>query len=390
MPARILIVDDERPGVEVLEEMLAAEGYHLFTAASGDEALAFVAQQPPDLILLDVLMPEMNGFEVTSRLKGNADTKSIPVVLITAFDDRQGRLHGLRAGAEDFLTKPVDRAELCARVRNLLRLKLAIEEAESARELAEDANRAKSLFLQTIGHELRTPLSAITGYTEILELGIHGPVNSDQSTDLNRIMRATGYIQSLISDLLTMARLEHSQPLELQSVAVNAVFSEVEGLCVLQARASGVNLTLSPGTRDLFVTADAERFRQVLLNLVTNAIKFTPRDGSVRVTCGEENGLVRFRLTDTGIGISARDVDRVFEPFVQINSDRTTPSQRGVGLGLSISRQLARAMHGDLSVESAEGVGSTFTLTLPIARHGVAPYVHEGEDTASALARSNK
>jgi signal transduction histidine kinase len=347
--------------------MLTSEGYLLLTAASGEEALAIVAQQPPDLILLDVMMPGMDGYQVTSEVKGNAATKDIPVIMVTALDDRNARMLGLNAGAEDFLTKPVDRAELYVRVRNLLRLKAAIEEARDARMMAEHANSAKTQFLRSMSHELRTPLNAITGFTEILELGIRGAVNPEQIADLGRIKRAANYLLRLINDVLTVARLEGARPLHLISIAVNPVLSEVEGLCLNQAKAKGLKLTATPSDCEVLVTADAERFQQILLNLITNAIKFTNKGGSVSVTCDCEGSMVRLRVKDTGVGVCPVDIDRVFDPFVQIDRHLTTATQQGVGLGLSISRELARAMHGDLTIQSTEGVGSTFTLTLPMA-----------------------
>ncbi len=365
--ARILIVDDERQNRAVLEEMLAQEGYALPGADSGEAALAMIAQEPPDLILLDVLMPGVDGFEVTERLKGSPATSNIPIILVTALDDRSGRLRGLSAGAEDFLSKPVDRAELCARVRNLLRLKSAIEDARGARLLAEAANSAKTLFLRAMSHELRTPLQAITGYAELLEMGVRGKVNTRQSTDLGRIVRAAGYLHRLINDLLTVARLEGARPLHPVTIAVTPMLEEVDGLCALQARAKSLRLTVTPPAAHLAVTADAERFQQILINLIANAIKFTGKGGTVDVSCEEADGAVLFRVADTGIGIPHDDMERVFEPFVQLDRHLTAPAEQGVGLGLAISRDLARAMQGDLTVQSIEGTGSTFTLALPIA-----------------------
>jgi signal transduction histidine kinase len=365
--SRILIVDDEPHNRDVLEAMLSAEGHLLSTAASGDEALAVVAQQPPDLILLDVMMPGMDGYQVTSAIKSDVATRNIPVIMVTALDDRNARMLGLRAGAEDFLAKPVDRAELCARVRNLLRLKAAIEEAREARMMAEHANSAKTLFLRSMSHELRTPLNAITGFTEILELGIHGVVNPEQTKDLGRIKRAANYLLRLINDVLTVARLEGARPLHPISIAVNPVLAEVEGLCANQAKANGVTLTVTPSEPEMVVTADAERFQQILLNLITNAIKFTPKGGRIAVTCDGGESMVHVRVQDTGVGVRVADIDRVFEAFVQIDRHLTKATQQGVGLGLSISRELARAMHGDLTLQSTEGAGCTFTLTLPIA-----------------------
>jgi signal transduction histidine kinase len=411
-PARVLIVDDERRNLDLLKIMLQSDGYFLRTASSGEEALAIVASEPPDLILLDVMMPGMDGYEAAGKIKANPATKNIPVIMLTALDDRNARMLGLSAGAEDFLTKPVDRAELSVRVRNLLRLKAygdklrttlaalesanaqladALEEASDARLMAEHANNAKTQFLRAMSHELRTPLNAISGYTEILEMGIRGTVNPEQTKDLGRIKRAASYLLRLINDVLTIARLEGARPLHLVALPVNAVLTEVDGLCALQAKAKGLSLSVVPSEHDFVVAADAERFQQILLNLITNAIKFTTKGGAVEVTCAREGEMLRVRVKDTGVGVRAIDVDRVFEPFVQIDRHLTTATQQGVGLGLSISRELARAMHGDLTLQSIEGIGSTFTLTTPIASESSLAFAttaaaQSNSDLRSALA----
>ncbi|HLE56856.1 MAG TPA: GAF domain-containing sensor histidine kinase [Rhodothermia bacterium] len=262
-------------------------------------------------------------------------------------------------------------ARYCAQALDRVRLRIdaaaALAEASDARMMAEHANNAKTAFLRAMSHELRTPLNAISGYTEILEMGIRGAVNPEQIKDLGRIKRAASYLLRLINDVLTVARLEGARPLNIISISVNPVLAEVEGLCALQARAKNLTLTLTPCEREILVAADAERFQQILLNLITNAIKFTSTGGSISVTCDGDASTARVRVKDTGVGVRLIDIDRVFEPFVQIDRHLTMATQQGVGLGLSISRELARAMHGDLTLFSTEGVGSTFTLTLPIA-----------------------
>lgn len=574
-PACVLIVDDERHNRELLEIMLKPEGFLLLTAASGEEALAMIARQPPDLILLDVMMPGMSGFDVAAKVKSDPATKNIPVIMLTALDDRNARMLGLNAGAEDFLTKPVDRPELSVRVRNLLRIKAygdklrdaldtlesvnaqldrrtkeiasaqaiadgatarlarlqkitaalgntttqdevahsvlreailalecnagavvvgkgpgelltllhesgaldslmrsfkhrepprsvgpyaetietckpvylesfeeavsrypafeyvtqsrshgawiflplgiagravgalafgfdgprkfsnperhfadtvsrycaqaldrvrlriaaasAIAEASEARLMAEHANNAKTVFLRAMSHELRTPLNAISGYTEILELGIRGIVNPEQLKDLGRIKRAASYLLRLINDVLTIARFEGARPLDVISIPVNSMLAEVDSLCALQAKAKGLTLSVAQCVEEVRVAADAERFQQILLNLITNATKFTATGGRIDVTCDVHVDAVRIRVRDTGVGVRPIDIERVFEPFVQIDRHLTASSQQGVGLGLSISRELARAMQGDLTLESTEGIGSVFTLMLPLA-----------------------
>ena len=584
--ACVLIVDDQVHNTELLKVMLKPEGYELLTAASGEQALDIVARNSPDLILLDVMMPGMSGYEVAAKLRDRFGSKHIPIIMVTALDEQAGRLLGLNAGADDFLTKPIDRAELTVRVKNLLRVKAygdelrgtltalatlneeldrrtteielaqsfadgatarlarlqritaslgntvtqdevassvvreavvaleceagavvigdesgslsllhslgsldelmrsfsqtkaaepccpyldvvdkcvplylesfeevrarypafrngakaesrgawiflpleitgkavgalafgfsgarkftlldrhfadtvarycaqaldrvrlrvaaatALAEAGEARRMAEHANSAKTLFLRAMSHELRTPLNAISGYTEILEMGIRGSVNAEQTKDLGRIKRAAAYLLRLINDVLTIARLEGARPLNLIALEVNSVLSEVDGLCALQARAKDLTLTVTPCERDVCVAADAERFQQILLNLIINAVKFTPPGGSVSVSCLGDASMVRIRVADTGIGVPADAIDRVFEPFVQIDRHLTAATQQGVGLGLSISRELARAMHGDLTLQSVEGAGSTFTLTLPVATAAsLAPSIEAG------------
>lgn len=257
----------------------------------------------------------------------------------------------------------------CAQAMDRVNLRVAaaaaLAEARDARLLAEHANNAKTTFLRAMSHELRTPLNAISGYTELLELGIRGAVNPAQAKDLGRIKRASGYLLRLINDVLTVARLEGARPLRLARIVVRDALAEVGDLSALQAKAKGVTLSIASPAPEILVVADAERFQQILLNLVTNAIKFTPHGGSIDVTCGCDDNTASVRVKDTGFGIKAADADRVFEPFVQIDPHLTAPGQQGIGLGLSISRDLARTMHGDLTLEHTREPGCVFHLTLP-------------------------
>src|SRR5438105_6552747 len=187
----------------------------------------------------------------------------------------------------------------CAQALDRVRLRVAaaaaLAEADEARIMAEQANGAKTVFLRAMSHELRTPLNAISAYTEILEMGLRGPVSPAQATDLARIKRATAYLLRLINDVLTVARLEGAPPLRLASIAVNPVLAEVEGLCALQAKAKHLTLTVTRLESEILVAADAERFQQILLNLLTNAIKFTAAAGSIKVTCVADTKMLQLR-----------------------------------------------------------------------------------------------
>jgi PAS domain S-box-containing protein len=244
-------------------------------------------------------------------------------------------------------------------------------EADAARADAEAANRAKGEFLAVMSHELRTPLNAIGGYAELMEMGIRGPVTAQQREDLGRIQRSQRHLLGLVNEVLNYAKLETGTVrYDVADVAVREALAEAEALVAPQARAKGLALGADDCPGDLTASADPEKLRQVLVNLLSNAVKFTAargdEPGRITVACTADGGRVRIAVADTGIGIAADKLDAVFEPFVQVRADLTRTAE-GTGLGLAISRDLARGMGGELTVTSTEGVGSTFTLTLPRA-----------------------
>jgi PAS domain S-box-containing protein len=236
------------------------------------------------------------------------------------------------------------------------------------RDMAEAANRAKAEFLANMSHELRTPLNAIAGYADLLLMGVRGPLTDSARADVERMRRSGQYLLSLINDILNFARIEAGQlHYQVETVPVGWLLGDLELLVAPQVALRGLTYTSAAGPAPPAVRADAEKTRQILLNLVTNAIKFTEPGGQVRVSTGREGGRVCVRVADTGRGIAPEQHARIFDPFVQVDRHLTVESQQGVGLGLAISRDLARGMGGDLEVESEPGRGSTFTLWLPAA-----------------------
>jgi signal transduction histidine kinase len=244
----------------------------------------------------------------------------------------------------------------------------ALQIAEGAQLSAEAASRAKSDFLAIMSHELRTPLNAIGGYAELMELGIHGPVTTEQRQSLERIQQSQRHLLGLINQVLNYTRIDAGVVrYEPTDVDVGQALVAAESLVLPQMRARSLKYTFGGCAEPLTARADYEKMQQVVLNLLTNAIKFTEPGGEVRVSCAGGGGMVAITVTDTGIGISAEKLPSIFEPFVQVDQ-RHTRSHEGVGLGLAISRDLARGMGGDLVAVSTLGQGSTFTLTLPRAR----------------------
>ncbi|CAN5546351.1 hypothetical protein BH09GEM1_BH09GEM1_09350 [soil metagenome] len=244
----------------------------------------------------------------------------------------------------------------------------AQQAAEQAQHVAENANRVKSQFLATMSHELRTPLNAIGGYVQLLLLGVKGPISAEQADYLSRVTRSQKYLLSMIEDLLSFARIEAGH-MELRPAAMDPgqLIEEVAAVVAPQVEAAGLRLTRGPVADGVLMWADQERARQIVLNLITNAVKFTLAGGSIGLACDADESRVCFRVHDTGAGIPSDKQEAIFEAFVQLERD-DRKGGAGTGLGLAISRELARAMNGDLTVESERGHGSTFILSLPRAQ----------------------
>jgi signal transduction histidine kinase len=244
-------------------------------------------------------------------------------------------------------------------------LQAAASSAARAQATAEEANAAKANFLAAMSHELRTPLNAIAGYVQLMEMGLRGPLTADQEADLSRIKRSQEYLLGLIEQVLVFTQLEASQvTFNPEDVHVDTLMRDTETMIAPQIRARDLSYVYDPKEPDLTIRADRAKTQQILLNLLTNGAKFTRPGGRLVATSESRNGRVLLKVSDTGAGIPQKMLSQIFEPFVQVDRKLSQPRE-GVGLGLTISRDLARAMGGDLLVESTEGAGSTFTLVLP-------------------------
>lgn len=243
---------------------------------------------------------------------------------------------------------------------------VALTSERRARGDAETANRAKADFLAIMSHELRTPLNAIGGYAQLMSLGMRGPTTAEQLSDLDRIQVNQRHLLGLINSILNFTKLETGAiQFRLTTVVVSPMLSSLDALVGPQMRAKKLDLVLGVCDDGVAVRADDEKLRQILVNLLTNAMKFTREGGTVTMECGVVGDVAEIRVRDTGIGIDEASMETIFEPFVQINRSFTKENEQGIGLGLAISRELARGMGGDLSATSEVGTGSTFLLTLP-------------------------
>ncbi len=361
----LLIIDDIVDNLMLLGEAMSPE-YTVKVATNGMQGLELSAQEPkPDLILLDIMMPGLDGYEVCRCLKRDSRTKHIPVIFLSALDKESDELQGLDAGAVDFITKPFKLEIVRARINTQLELLRMRQQLQAARLRAEAASQSKSVFLANMSHEIRTPMSAIMGMTD---LALEKAVDSKQRTYLETVKLSADSLLALINDILDFSKIEAGQ-MELDEhpfLLAEAVEAAVRTVSVLsEEKGLEILVDIAPDVPSA-VAGDSLRFRQITLNLLSNAIKFSEK-GPIRIKVtvekrGTETTTRRVSVTDRGIGIKADKIDFVFSAFSQADSS-VSRKFGGTGLGLAICRQLCELMDGEIMVESEYGQGATFSFT---------------------------
>ena len=354
----VLVVDDNPQNLELLEAYLIPEDYNVLTALDGLEALKQVEEVSPDIVLLDVMMPHMNGYEVCQKLKNDETTRFIPVVMVTALKELDDKIQSIEAGADDFLTKPINKLELLTRIKSLIRVKHLHDDLEkSYRDLMELEN-TKDHLTQMIIHDLKNPLTGIKANLEIV--GMEELRETQECLDAAQ--RSCDLLFNMIQDLLDISKMEDGQltlnkePCNLEEI-IGASAKEFEVTSLAENKE--IVLEMSPDLPPL--NCDRNLLYRTMSNLLINAIKYTGRGGTITVHALVVEGSFQVRVEDTGQGIPDEYLEKIFEKFGQVESR----SRSGTGLGLTFCRMAVEAHQGRIWVESEEGVGSRFIFEIP-------------------------
>jgi CheY-like chemotaxis protein len=366
----LLIVDDEKSNLKVLSHILGQD-YTIYTATNGISAIERARQYLPDLILLDILMPEMDGYQTLSELKSNEKTQKIPVIFITGLDSFEDEEKGLDMGAADFIHKPFSAKIVKSRIQNQIQIVNQIREIELYAKVADDANHAKSAFLAKVSHEIRTPLNAILGISEI-QLQSEN-ISEDMKEALNRIMNSGTLLLGIINDILDMSRIEAGKlQLTQAQYDVGSLINDTVFLNMIKYENKPIEFTLNVDENvPSMLFGDELRIKQVLNNLLSNAFKYTDA-GEVELSVGMENPAnpqddvitLVFRVRDTGQGMTEEEVSRLWDDYSRFNQEANRTTE-GIGLGMGITRSLIEMMNGEIIPESKPGKGSLFTVRLP-------------------------
>lgn len=370
----ILIVDDTPENIDILVDLL--EDYDKKVAIDGLDALETVhSGELPDLILLDIMMPEMDGYEVCRKLREEEKTKDIPVIFLTAKTQKQDIIKGFEAGGQDYVTKPFDATELLHRVNTQLLLKKQRDELNElnekleekvkertfelnvAKEKAEESDRLKSEFISSISHEIRTPLNAVVGFSSFIAEANEDPTLEEYSTYINK---QTELLLKLVTDIVDFAKLESkSIQMKYEAVDVNDILEE-QYFLFKDTVESGVDFKYEKLEENNIILTDRFHLGQILMNLLSNAIKFTKEGAILFGAKPIQNNEIEFYVKDTGLGIPPNEHTLIFERFYKLNF-----VIQGVGLGLAIVKNILEIMNGHIKLESEPGKGSLFSFTIP-------------------------
>jgi len=364
---KILIVDDDRLNLRILGGILKGEGYVLAEADSGERALELYATFRPELVLLDVMMPGIDGFETCRRLKRDYGDKCAPVIFITAKNESDDVVEGLGAGGVDYLPKPFKPKEVLARLRSHMQNQILSEQQKLLVEQLSKADAAKNRFLGMAAHDLRNPLASIRGLAEFLREGAVGPLNPDQIELIETIHAASQSMLEMVNELLDVATIESGElKLHLEPCNLGELTAKCVTLINMEAAKKKTHVAYELPAPPVTLVIDAAKMKQVIDNLLSNAVKYSPPGSTITaiVQAGATPGTCHILVRDQGPGIPEGERDKLFKDFSRL-SIKPTGGENSTGLGLAICRKIVEAHRGTIVAENLPSRGCEFRVTLP-------------------------
>ena len=359
----ILMVDDNPANLQVLTSMLKQSGWRPRPVTSGQLGLQAARKEPPDLILLDVNMPEMNGYEVCKQLKADARLADIPVIFVSALGETMDKVRGFSVGGVDYITKPFQLDEVKARVTTHLELRRQRRELQASYEKLRESERMRDSLVHMIVHDLRSPLTAISAYLELFGQAAKEKLGAETQEDVANAFHATRSMIRMINGILDVSKME-AQMMKLDLRECDLVQVVGQSLDDLESLVGARRLAFERPAAPAGVLADHEIVLRIVQNLLANALRFTPADGEVRVGVVAEAEHMRVFVADTGPGIPPDFRESIFDKFVQVDGS-ALPRNRSTGLGLAFCKMAVEAHGGRIGVDSELGKGSNFWFTLP-------------------------
>lgn len=368
----VLIVDDNIKNLKVLADILREKKYKVAMVKDGRSALEFIARKQPDIVLLDIMMPGMNGFEVCRQMKAEDLMKNIPVIFISALSDSSDKVKAFEAGGVDYVTKPFRKEEIFARVNVHLKLKYAREELLRANELLRAANATKDRLFSVIAHDLRSPLASLNQTIDMMVTHSELFDEERRTAFMSELRVSAERICLLLEDLLYWARGQQGETVCRPSELDIAELAE-RSIRLLSPAAQAKSIRLHSEIKNpVTVFADRDMIMTVIRNLISNALKFTPERGEIRISAVSDGKTAEISVADTGVGISKDNINRLFRSDEAFTTSGIR-NEKGLGFGLMLCKEFAEKNRGKIWALSTEGTGSVFVFTLPAA---------EGETTA--------
>lgn len=375
---RILIVDDEEKNIKLLKGILLSQNYKFYEALNGQNALELVHDVSPHLILLDVMMPGISGFEVCQKLKQDEKTKSIPIIMVTALGEKEHRLKAMESGADDFLSKPVESTEVVIRVKSLIRIKAYHDEiANNSKKIAEKnkkllkLEKIKDSLVHMIVHDLRNPLWAVSGNIDLMLLD-KDKLSLNHIKQLETSIDACQELTNMIDSLLDIYKMEEGQmKLNRKETYLGELVDESIQPFFNKATDKQIAISVKHSNRNLSIQVDPIIVKRVFSNLMNNAIRHTPSEGKIKIATGsyQNNGNLLVEIKDTGNGVEPAYHQKIFDKFEQIKLQKSGISVGSSGLGLAFCKLAIKAHGGKIWVESkGDGKGANFQFTLPVSR----------------------